>query len=239
MKKIPTFFPKNPENLKLVLPDEPVIDLREDKYKPYFKLDGRACAIINGKLYTRYDAKLLKRKRGKIIKRYTKEEIQQKLPKEAIACQEPDEKSGHWPHWIPCNPKNKDHEYIFEAYENSLKEAKKRGNKYEVLEDGTYECIGPKVNANPHNLTKHYLINHRGVPMNVKLHYPLFNKEWLKDVYEKKDWKKLYENFKLLMEFIPFEGVVFWDIEKNEPVCKIRKSDYDLKTENYSNLGLL
>jgi hypothetical protein len=49
------------------------------------KWDGTAIAIIEGKLYARYDAK-----RGK------------PAPENGIPCQEPDPITGHWPFWVPA-----------------------------------------------------------------------------------------------------------------------------------------
>ena len=203
MKKIPTLFPKNPNNLRLVIPGDLKVDL--NNVKAFIKYDGRACAIINNKLYTRYDAKLIKRKRGKL----SKDEVMKKIPEGAIQCQEPDEKSGHWPHWIPCDLENKDHKYIFEAYKNS--------KELYDLENGTYECIGPKINGNPHHTTKHFLIPHLKVPIEN------FD-ERIKNI--KNNPEKLYDFFKEYFKTFPFEGIVFWNLKKMEPVAKIRKTDF-------------
>ena len=52
------------------------------------KVDGAACAIIDGALYRRYDANVRKGR---------------KPPVEGIPCQpEPDPVSGHWPFWVEC-----------------------------------------------------------------------------------------------------------------------------------------
>ena len=210
MKKIPTLFPKNPNNLRLVIPGDLKANL--EKVKAFIKYDGRACAIINNKLYTRYDAKLIKRKRGKLIK-LSKDEIMKKIPEGAIQCQEPDKKSGHWPHWVPCDSKNKDYEYIFEAYENS--------KELYDLENGTYECIGPKVNGNPHHVTGHFLIPHLKVPIEN------FDEKFYERIKNiKKNPEKLYDFFKEYFKTFPFEGIVFWDLKKMEPVAKIRKTDF-------------
>ncbi len=93
------------------------------------KRDGTACAVIDGLLYKRYDAK-----RGKLA------------PANAIPCDEPDEVTGHWPHWIPVGdePESKWHR---EAY-------------VETLPDGTYELCGPKINGNPEQLTTHCFYSH-------------------------------------------------------------------------------
>lgn len=47
------------------------------------KMDGSCCAIIDGIFYKRYDAK-----KGKVP------------PEGAIPCCEPNEVTGHWPHWV-------------------------------------------------------------------------------------------------------------------------------------------
>lgn len=97
---------------------------------PTVKFDGTACAIINGELYKRYDCK-----RGK------------KPPEGAIPCQEPDEATGHWPHWVKCDRSNPADVYHFEAF-------------YDRLVDGTYELVGPKINRNPYMLKQHELWKH-------------------------------------------------------------------------------
>lgn len=98
MKKISTLFKKNPENLGLVINE---VD-HENQWVidgdgiPTRKWDGTACAIINGELYKRYDAK-----HGK------------PAPVGGIPCQEPDQVTGHWPHWIKCDRSNPSDKYIW------------------------------------------------------------------------------------------------------------------------------
>ena len=53
------------------------------------KIDGTCCAITNGRFYRRYDAK-----RGKTP------------PMGAVPCCAPDPITGHWPHWLLCDPSN-------------------------------------------------------------------------------------------------------------------------------------
>jgi hypothetical protein len=48
------------------------------------KWDGTACMVRDGALWRRYDAKRDK-----------------PAPSGGIPCDEPDEKTGHWPHWVP------------------------------------------------------------------------------------------------------------------------------------------
>lgn len=98
---------------------------------PYLKRDGTACAVIGGELYRRYDAK-----RGK------------KPPEGAIPCSEPDEVTGHWPHWIRVGDGPQDKWYR-EAWERSG-----------VLRDGTYELCGPHFNGNHEQLSEDRFISH-------------------------------------------------------------------------------
>lgn len=59
MKKISTLFKKNPENLGLVIDeiDPQNMWVLERDVVATQKFDGTACAIFNGELYKRYDAK--------------------------------------------------------------------------------------------------------------------------------------------------------------------------------------
>lgn len=134
MKKISTLFKKNPENLGRVIneinPENQWVFNGEGVATR--KFDGTAAAIINGEVYKRYDVK-----KGR------------QAPEGAIPCQEPDEITGHHPHWVKCNRELKEDKYFFEAFD--IKENK---------EDGTYELCGPKVQGNPENLTNHFLVKH-------------------------------------------------------------------------------
>ena len=142
MKKIPTLFERVYENHKIVdiLPN--VTDGMEwvlaGEGLATIKWDGACCAIIEGELYKRYDAK-----KGR------------KPPEGAIPCCDPDPVTGHWPHWIKCNKDNPADIWFFTAYENETALRK----EYR-LADGTYEAVGPKFNGNPYGLIIHRLIRH-------------------------------------------------------------------------------
>ncbi len=133
MKKITTLFKKDPNDLGRVINEvnpenqwvfnEPGIPTR--------KFDGTACAVINGKLYKRYDVK-----KGK------------QVPANAISCQDPDPITGHWPHWVRCEISEPADKYFFEAF------------VINEWADGTYELCGPKIQGNPEGYDKHYLIQH-------------------------------------------------------------------------------
>lgn len=149
MKKISTLYKKDPSDLGRVINE--VNPLNEWVFKsgiPTRKFDGTAVAIINGRLYKRYDIKLFKRKRNKVIY-FTAEQIKAKTPEGAIPCQEPDNKSGHHPHWVECDRSNKGDKYHFEAFD-----------ALDNKEDGTYELCGEKVQGNPEKIEGHRLIKH-------------------------------------------------------------------------------
>lgn len=153
MKKISTLFKKdiknlgrvvneiNPEN-RWVLNGEAVATQ---------KFDGSACAVINGKLFKRYDAK-----RGKTA------------PEGAIPCQEADPVTGHHPHWVACHPAGKEDAYFWEGF-HALAESGK-------VEDGTYELIGEKVQGNPENIKGHLLVKHGSEILNLES----LDFEWIK-----------------------------------------------------------
>ena len=132
MKKIPTFFEKDPNDLSRVIdlipPNNQWVLTNGIATRKY---DGTACAIIDGELYKRYDAK-----KGKVP------------PLGAIPCQEADTITGHHPHWIKVTSNDK---YHLEGLANS---------KHLDLSDGTYELVGPKVQSNPDKFSSHILLPH-------------------------------------------------------------------------------
>lgn len=96
------------------------------------KFDGSACAIIDEKLYKRWD-----NKKGK------------KIPSQAIECQKKDKITGHHPFWILCDSNNDNDRYFFKAFFS-----------LEKKEEGTYELCGEKVQGNPEKIEGHKLIKH-------------------------------------------------------------------------------
>lgn len=140
MKKIPTLFTR-------VYKDHKVVDITDQvthgcegaldgTLRPTVKYDGSCCAIINGKLYKRYDAK-----KGK------------NPPAGAIPCCDPDPVTGHWPHWVLCDDNNPADKWFFAAYND---------NPFDRL-DGTYEAVGPHFQGNPYRLPVDRLIRHGDV----------------------------------------------------------------------------
>ena len=260
MKKISTFYRKDPTDLGRVI-DE--IDPQNlwvvfEDHTATQKHDGTASAVMDGKLYKRYDVKLKKSTQLKKLGYYTDvleigqevvkisgkkfsdndkvatiiafdkhphtnekaaiinsgdtidlrqlrpigikfdDKYYKDIPKGAIACQEPDNISGHWPHWIECDRNNPSDKFHFEAFDKS------------VFEDGTYELCGEKVQGNPENITGHELIKHGSVVLDIK------------------DYT--FEGIKKYLETADIEGIVFHNKE-DDRMCKIRKSDFGIKRE--------
>ena len=147
MKKIPTLFKREYENHKVVgITDEvtPGCEIvLEGRCSATIKMDGSACAIIDGVFYKRYDAK-----KGK------------KIPENATKCQdEPDPITGHMPCWVPIDEDNPADKWFVEArkeYINPSVPNVMPGKLY----DGTYEAVGPHFNGNNHHLIKDTLVRH-------------------------------------------------------------------------------
>lgn len=100
------------------------------------KVDGAACAIIDGALYRRYDANV---KKGR------------KPPLEGIPCQpEADPYTGHWPFWVKVMRGIPSDAHFARAFDNSPW----------CREDGTYEAVGMHFQNNPYGLDDDFLERH-------------------------------------------------------------------------------
>lgn len=193
MKKISTLFKKNKNDLSLVTNE---IDL-DHKWVfdgdgiPTRKFDGTATAIINGLLYKRFDVKKGKR-----------------VPDNAIACQEPDVITGHWPHWILCDRNNPADKWHYKGFDKLCSEV-----SLELL-DGTYELCGEKIQSNPENINEIELILHGREILNDCVD---FTYEGLKKYLSNPD--------------LDIEGIVFHH-KTDDRMCKIRKCDFGIKRKN-------
>lgn len=168
MKKIPTLF-------KRVYKDHKIVDILSEVTEGMewvlngegiatIKYDGSCCAIIDSKFYRRYDAK-----QGKPV------------PKNAIPCQEsPDDITGHFPCWIPCNRDNPDDKWFWRAYDNPQTEKK---------DNCTYEAIGVHFQGNPYKLKDDLLIQHG---INVV------------------EVERTFEGIREYLQNNYIEGIVFW-----------------------------
>ena len=147
MKKIPTLFERVFEGNKIVdvLPN--ITEGCEEAFlhgKATLKWDGSCCAIINGELYKRYDAK-----NGKPV------------PKGAIKCQEePDPITGHLPCWVKCDRNNPEDKWFWAAYDTTTNHFESFFGEFPKM-SGTYEAIGEHFNGNPYKLNFDYLAPHR------------------------------------------------------------------------------
>lgn len=144
MKKISTLFKKNPDNLALVTTEvDPENAWALTEGIATRKFDGTAAAIIDGRLYKRYDAK-----RGKTP------------PAGSIPCQEPDPISGHWPHWVLCYETAKEDKYFFEGLQNAF------SGRNTI--DGTYELVGPRINGGKEkDFDRQVLVKHGSEILNI------------------------------------------------------------------------
>ena len=136
MKKIPTLFERIYENHKMIGITPNVTPgfewVIEGEGVATIKIDGSCCAIIDGQLYKRYDAK-----KGK------------KPPIGTIPCCDPDQITGHWPHWMKVSVDNPADKWFINAFKNTPK-----------ILDGTYEAIGPHFQGNPYGLSDDILEPH-------------------------------------------------------------------------------
>lgn len=150
MKKMKTLFKMDDRHQMTDVPNAGTEEIFAGLWIPRIKLDGSACAIINGKLHKRYDRKL--KKNG-----------QRRFPPPGwrFCNPEPDPITGHWPGWVPVLPEDK---YHLLAWENTL---------FTDRSDGTYELIGSKVQGNPYGLADfHVLIKHEAC-RTIKLTMPM------------------------------------------------------------------
>lgn len=137
MKKIPTLFKREFNGHKIInvlneLTDDELEEALLDG-EATVKWDGSCCAVINGELYKRYDAK-----KGKPI------------PDGAIKCQDDaDEITGHLPCWLKCDRDNPSDKWFWSAYDAT-----------DNIKDGTYEALGKHFNGNPYNLEYDFLKPH-------------------------------------------------------------------------------
>lgn len=186
MKKIPTLFERVYKNHKVVdvLPNvtEGMQWVLDGEGIATVKIDGSCCAIINGEFYKRYDAK-----KGK------------KPPVGAIPCCEPDEITGHHPHWVKVDKNNPADKWFVEAYYTTSMWS----NQGLKLADGTYEAVGKHFQGNPYGYEEDMLVKHGRELVEIE---------------------RTFEGIKKYLEENNIEGLVFW--KDGEPKCKIKRTDF-------------
>lgn len=132
MKKIPTIFKRNPENLKEILHDH------NDGCEWVFngegvatrKYDGTCCRVLDGELWKRRELK------------------KHKVRPKNFVIADFDVVTGKTVGWVLVSPENKEDKWHVEAF------------KDKSLSDGTYELCGAKVQGNPEKYESHTLISH-------------------------------------------------------------------------------
>ena len=131
MKKTPTIFKRDPENMKGLLSDKHTDCswVFDDEGVATRKYDGTCCLIENGMLYKRREIK-----KGK------------KTPENFVLADH-DETTGKTVGWVPVNFESKEDQWYVEAFQGDLA-------------DGTYELLGPKVQGNLEKYENHYLLKH-------------------------------------------------------------------------------
>ena len=104
------------------------------------KVDGAACAIINGVFYKRYDP------RG-----------ERQIPRHSIPCQEAaDPITGSFPHWVRVDGAKSSDRWFMRAWANTPW----IGEMQDPDTWGTYEAVGLHFQGNPYGLDDDFLERH-------------------------------------------------------------------------------
>lgn len=199
MKKIPTLFKREFENHKVV------------KILPEFTNEKCREALIKGAPTIKIDGSCCAIIDGQFYKRYDAKKGKP-ISENAIKCQdEADPVTGHLPCWVPVDETNPADKWFMAAYKNACVDSD------DYMPDGTYEAIGPHFQGNPYNWEYDSLIPH-GKRIAEDFHTILFSEcsnEYL---------LAFIENY---LTYHEIEGIVFW--LNNEPVCKIKRTDFGLE----------
>ena len=222
MKKIPSLFIKDDRGLatpKMSLAHLWVVnpDGTNGEGVATVKFDGTACMITEeGRLFKRYDRKPGRRARKKRRKHDPKTPFISKdfkvEPPGWIPCEdEPNLATGHWPGWIPVDFDSTENKWHREAWERTLD---LDGNT--VLEDKSYELVGPKIQGNPYGLEEHQLWPH-GTPFSEYTKGMPFDIEPPRTFVDLDVWFAGFEHV---------EGIVWWHPDGR--MAKVKRVDFGL-----------
>lgn len=146
------------------------------------KYDGTCCLVKDGEIYRRFDAK-----------------PGRQIPAGAIPCQDdPDEITGHWPHWVKCDADNPGDKWHIKALAAAVAKPA----------DGTYELCGIHFQNNVDNLVEDgdVLVRHGQTVLDVS--------------------DRSFNGLKCYLSENYIEGIVFH--RGNGDMCKVKRSDFGL-----------
>lgn len=154
MKKIPTIFKRDVENMKLVLSEQnPKCDwVFKGEGIATRKYDGTCCLVRNGILYKRRE-----------LKKGDREPL-------GFELADFDNETGKAVGWVPVSkddPADKYHNLAFDLYSH--------------LKDGAYELLGDKVQGNPEKISGYILLKHSHAEEMYPPRTFESLREWLKD----------------------------------------------------------
>lgn len=174
----------------------------ENKARATIKFDGVCCFIKDGQLYRLHVRKYSKlgREKQKFSSTHTTwlSRDYKTKPPGWVESEAANPLTGRWPGWIPVGttPNDKWYNEAFQDIPNK-----------EEIEGVTCELVGPKINRNPHNFTKHRLLPHgcQDIP----------------------DFPYAFDDLRTWLTAHAVEGVVFYGTEPHQR-AKIRRKDFGL-----------
>lgn len=206
MKKIPTLFKKqydkNGRYMGVIPKYNIPIDPKQRIVAVTVKYDGTACAIIDGKLYKRYDVKPGRKK-----------------PEDAIFCEGYIADRPHNPSWIPCKRNHIEDKYYWAAYNRGYSYQDEDLSFAHDLCDGTYELIGKHIQNNPYNLQSEILVRHGADIVGIM---PLWG-----DPTEAYNYFKDILDIAWIEGLVLWTTDEYFNLSK--PIAKIRKKDFGFK----------
>lgn len=201
MKKIPTIFIRNSENMCEILPERHpdcswVFDGEGVATRQY---DGTCCLIEAGKLWKR--STINPGKPAPKNFKMAENNVHDPLADNKIVG------------WVPVTD-SKDDKWHNEGFNQRTFPNGTIHGSYEICErtfpDGTYELCGPKIQGNPEGLGRHILFKH-----SLATQYPYVSRTFggIKSFFE--------------VEGRDIEGIIFHHDDGR--MAKIKKRDYQLK----------
>lgn len=201
MQKVKTVFVINREDGSIAtpVPMESSKWVLEGEGVATVKFDGTSVLVREGRLFKRMDRKLTKQF-GQKFRKTRNMVLELHMFKEAPEgwepCEpEPDKKTGHWPGWVPVSEDKPEDKWHIEAFKSSGQ-----------LENGTYELVGPKIQANPYGLETHELWKHGSTVVEVP---------------------RTFEGIREWLEANDGEGLVFHHPDGR--MSKVRRKDFGIK----------